>query len=114
MNVSKKLYQTSKLVQDILEQDKRARNSDSFLYLKVLGIVGRMKGIDINSMSIPTFLLNMNEYGFPSFETVRRSRQKIQANNPELAACDDVEAQRVINERVYRDYAKSKAIKIGE
>ena len=37
MNVSKKLYQTSKLVQDILEQDKRARNSDSFFVFESFG-----------------------------------------------------------------------------
>lgn len=110
MNVSKKLYQTSKLVQAILQQDEKSRNSDSFLYLQVLGIIGAMKGIDINSMTVPYFLSNMNALGFPGFETVRRSRQKIQSSNPELAGCDDVEAQRILNERVYRDYARSKNI----
>ena len=106
MSKSKELYTTTKLVKQILEQDKRARNSDSFLYFRVLGVLGQAREIDINSMSVPTFLLNMAEYGFPCFETVRRTRQKIQQCNPELAANSNVEAQRIINEEEYRDYAR--------
>ena len=108
MNISKKLYQTNKIVKSILEEEEKARNSDSYLYLQVLYRVGQVKGIDVNAMSVPDFLLNRNRLGFPCFETVRRTRQKIQAEHPELAGSDDVEAQRIINERVYRDYARSK------
>ena len=110
MSISKKLYQTNKLVKSILEEDEKARNSDSYLYLQVLYRVGKVKGIDVNAMSVPQFLTHRNQLGFPCFETVRRTRQKIQAEHPELASCDDVEAQRVINERVYREYARRKRI----
>ena len=106
MSKSKELYTTTKLVKQILEQDKRARNSDSFLYFRVLGVLGQARKIDIDSMSVPTFLLNMAEYGFPCFETVRRTRQKLQQHYPELAANSDVEAQRMLNEEEYRDYAR--------
>ena len=34
----------------------------------------------------------------------------MQEKHPELAGTDDVEAQRIINERVYRDYARNKRI----
>lgn len=108
MNISKKLYQTNKLVRAILEEKEKARNSDTYLYLQVLYRVGQIKGIDVNAMSVSDFLLNRNRLGFPCFETVRRTRQKIQAEHPELAGTDDVEAQRIINERVYRDYARRK------
>lgn len=108
MNTSKILYQTSKIVKEILENSKRARNSDTYLYLQVLYKVGLIKGIDVNAMSVTDFLLKRNELGFPCFETVRRARQKIQSEHPELAGCDDVEAQRILNERVYRDYARRK------
>ena len=114
MNVSENLYKTSKIVKAILEEDEHARNSDSYLYLKVLYHIGQLKGIDVNAMSVSEFLLHRNELGFPCFETVRRTRQKLQATFSELAANDDVEAQRIINEGVYRNYAQSKAIKIGE
>lgn len=97
----------TKLVQHILETDERARNSDSFLYMKVLTAIGAEKGIDIHSMPITVFLLNLREFGFPPFESVRRARQKIQAKHPELAACDAVRAFRGENEAKYREYARS-------
>lgn len=97
----------TKLVQHILETDERARNSDSFLYMKVLTTIGTEKGIDIHSMPITVFLLNLREFGFPPFESVRRARQKIQAKHPELAACDAVRAFRGENEEIYREYARS-------
>lgn len=48
----------------------------------------------------------MKEYNMPAFETVRRTRQKIQHDNPELSGCDDVEAKRMVNEEMFRDYAR--------
>ena len=114
MNVSKKLYQTNKLVKTILEDDERARNSDSHLYLQVLYEVGMIEGIDVNAMSVSEFLEKRDLLNFPCFETVRRTRQKLQATFPELAANDEVKKKRKENESVYKAYAQSKAIKIGE
>ena len=99
------LKNTTALVKSILEQDKRCRNSDSFLYLKVLSAVGKQKGIDLEKMSVPYFLLNLHGAGFPGFETVRRTRQKLQQHHPELAACDAVEGFRMENEKEFRAYA---------
>lgn len=101
------LKNTTALVKSILEQDKQCRSSDSFLYLKVLTTVGKQKGIDIEKMSIPYFLLNLHGAGLPPFESVRRARQKIQAAHPELAACERVEGFRMENEAEYRAYAGS-------
>lgn len=98
---------TSKLVKRILETDPRTRNSDCILYFKVLHVVGTQKGIRINEMTVPDFLLNMKSYGFPGFETVRRSRQKIQATYPELSACDKVAGMRMINETEFRQFSRS-------
>ena len=100
------LKNTTALVKEILKTDKKSRNSDSFLYLRVLEIIGKKKGIDINSVSIPCFLLYMSGTKFPPFESVRRARQKIQERNPELAACDAVADARAMNEEVFRDYAR--------
>lgn len=102
----KNIKKTTALVKAILEQSKQARNSDSVLYLKVLLTVGEQKGIDVESMSIPFFLVNLREYGFPPFESVRRARQKIQALHPELAACESVEAARIENEQTMRNFAR--------
>ena len=111
---TKDLYKTSKLVHEILLQDERTRNSDSFLYLKVLGVLGLKKGIDIDSMSITTFLLNMTEYGFPPFESVRRARQKIQHEHPELAGNRKIKEYRQVNKGVYMNFALNQGRSKGE
>ena len=103
------LKNTTALVKSILEQDKQCRNSDSFLYLKVLSAVARPKGIDLEKMTVPYFLINLHGAGLPPFESVRRARQKIQAAYPELAACEAVEGFRAENEREYREFARSEA-----
>lgn len=99
------LKNTTALVKSILEQDKQCRNSDSFLYLKVLSTVAKQKGIDLERMTVPYFLLNLHGAGMPPFESVRRARQKIQAAHPDLAACERVEGFRAANEQEYRAYA---------
>ena len=99
------LKNTTALVKSILEQDKQCRNSDSFLYLKVLSTVAEQKGINLDSVSIPLFLLEHHGTNFPIFESVRRARQKIQAAHPELAACERVEGFRAENEQQYKAYA---------
>ena len=55
----------------------------------------------------PVFLLNMKHYGLPGFETVRRSRQKVQADNPDLAGNAAVRRKRAKQEAVYREFAAS-------
>lgn len=103
------LKNTTALVKSILEQDKQCRNSDSFLYLKVLSAVAKQKGIDLEKMTVPYFLINLHGAGFPGFETVRRTRQKIQQHHPELAACEAVEGFRAENETQFRAYAVGEA-----
>lgn len=101
-----KLKPTTKLVKAILEQDERTRNSDSFLYLKVLEHISLEKGIHLDGITVPDFLLSMKVLGFPPFESVRRSRQKVQQHHPELAACDKVAGMRMIQESEFRSYAR--------
>lgn len=100
------LKTTQDLVLGILKASPRARNSDNFLLYSVYAVVGKRHGIDIEKMSVPTFFLHLKEYGFPSPETIRRTRQKIQAAHPELCGSDDVEAFRELKEEQYRNYAR--------
>lgn len=101
------LKNTTELVKAILERIPESRNSDSILYCYVLGMIGKEKGIDIEKMSITTFLLRMKDFGFPPHETVRRARQKVQHDCPELAASGNVETKRALNEEIYRKYARN-------
>jgi len=103
------LKNTTALVKSILEQDKQCRNSDSFLYLKVLSVTAKQKGIDLEKMTVPYFLLNLHGAGLPPFESVRRARQKIQEHNPHLAACEAVEGFRTENEAAFREYARGES-----
>ena len=100
------LTTTTKLVKAILEENEQTRNSDSYLYLKVIEHISEEEGYALEYMSVPFFLENMNGYGFPPFESVRRTRQKIQQTYPHLAACKKVAEQRMVNEGKYRAYAQ--------
>ena len=99
------LKAVSYIVKAILEEDKQARNSDSYLYLKVLDHIAHRDGIFLAGMPVPYFLENMKFLGFPPFESVRRTRQKIQAKIPELAASQQVQEMRKECEAEYMDYA---------
>lgn len=97
---------TSDLVHEILKAEPECRNSDNILYLRVLQTIGEQNGINVNNMSVPELFRNMRDFKFPAFETVRRSRQKVQECNPELRATDTVEAYRTVLEEEYKDYAR--------
>lgn len=100
------IRQTSRLVKQILTENPQTRNSDSFLYLKVLERQADQKGMAIHSVHLSDFLLNSAEWGFAPFETVRRTRQKIQRECPELASAEKVAQMRLVNEAAFREYAR--------
>lgn len=98
----KQLNGVKALVKTILEEDEQTRNSDSFLYFRLL------ERIDKAILTVPVhdFLLGMGLWGIPPFESVRRARQKVQAECPWLAACDKVKEFRSENEDEYVDFAR--------
>lgn len=85
----------------------KARNTDNHLYLMVLEHYSGLRGIDIHAMTVPVFLKELDRRSFPGFETVRRSRQKVQATYPDLAPSEAVGKRRAKNEVVYREFAES-------
>lgn len=104
----KNLQQLKGIVYEILKADEQTRNSDSLLYLRVLERVAKDAdgGAMPLSMTVAYFLTHMKDHGFPPFESVRRARQKAQAEHSELKACEKVEAMRKENEKEYRDFAR--------
>lgn len=106
MSKKAELRNTTALVKAILEQDQKARNSDSFLYFRLLSKLGEEKGLNLDNIPVTVFLLSMAEWGFPPFESVRRARQKLQAEFPELSANETVAAHRAENEEAFRDFAR--------
>jgi hypothetical protein len=104
----KNLLKVSKVVKEVLTEIPKTRNSDSYLYLKVLE---RFDNKDIlDSISVPFFLCNIKRLKFPCFETVRRARQKIQEKCPELQANKEIREVRDAKEEVFHNYAIGEAV----
>lgn len=102
----KDLKTVTAVVRYILENYKQTRSCDGLLYLKVLEHYAFKKGIELRMLSVPMFLTQMEQLGFPPFESVRRTRQKLQATYPHLAAADAVQGLRAEQEKEYREYAR--------
>lgn len=103
----KDLKSTKALVQAILERDQRARNSDYYLYFVVIKTIAEKHKINLKEIPVTDFLLNMERSSvFPPFESVRRSRQKVQEKFPHLAASAKVEEYRAENEEAFREFAR--------
>jgi hypothetical protein len=95
------------LVYLILDHYPQTRNSDGLLWLKVLESQAYEKGIDLRMLSVPQFLPRIAEMGFSPFESVRRTRQKLQATYPHLAADEAVQGFRDERETAFRAFARS-------
>ena len=106
MQTMNEIKSTAKIVEIILVTDKQARNSDSYLYLKVLEYQAKQMGIDIRNIPLVSFLVNYTRLGFAPFETVRRARQKLQAQFPGLASTDKVQGFKDMQEETFREYAR--------
>lgn len=106
MDKKTELIVVKSLVKEILTEDLKARNSDSYLYLKVLDVFSTRNKVDIAYVPVKDFLLNMSAWGFPPFESVRRSRQQLQHDIPELQASEEIQEARAENEIVYENFAR--------
>ena len=99
------LKNLTNLVHLILDHYPQTRNCDGLLWLKVLESQASEKGMDLRMLSVPSFLPRIRELGFSPFESVRRTRQKLQATYPHLTASEEVQGFRSENEREFKAYA---------
>ena len=104
MEKLKELRHVKKIVTEILEQDTRARNDDKYLYLLVVSKFNR----EAPNYSLELFLTDPTFKDIPCFETVRRSRQRVQSSRPELASDDRIKKLRKELEPEYRLFANEK------
>ena len=107
MSKRNQLITLTNLVKSILETDVHTRNSDSYLYLKVVEHIAAQKGLDLDKISVPYFLQNINDLGFPPMKSVNRCRRKLQREYPDLRGCGAVEEARAENEMEYIGYSRS-------
>lgn len=96
------LKRTTDLVKHLLQTIPATRSSDDRLYYEVCKV--RCKPC----LQVPFGIVisNRKTYNLPAFESVRRTRQKVQEHHPELAAVPDVEAMRMVKEDEYKAYAR--------
>lgn len=99
----RELKKTKKVVEMLLRNEPQTRNSDSYLYLKVIEVMASYPPA-VLEMPISDFLVKYKELGYPPFESVRRARQKVQQEFPYLKACEEVEAARVENIPKYQSF----------
>ena len=96
------MKKTQDMVHEILKGSKESRNSDMELYTNVCGHINPM----VLEMPFGFVMSHLKDFGLPPFETVRRTRQKLQAEYKELRANDKVEGYRMLNEIKFKEYAK--------
>lgn len=96
------LKTTKDLVKSILESNEKTRSNDMLLYYEVCKILNE----DVLDAPFGGIILMLDKCNLPPFESVRRSRQKIQAEFPHLAASPEIQIFRAENEETYRDFAR--------
>ena len=92
-----------KKVRAILEKNEDARNDDMVLYLALCNVCLK----DAGAMPLAEIMTQHKYLGLPSFESVSRTRRKLQVKYPELAGSRPVQKLRATGEKAYRKYAKS-------
>lgn len=90
-------------VRRILEKDEEARNDDMTLYLAVCNTC--LKGT--GAMPFAEVMSQYRHLGLPSFESVSRTRRRLQENHPGLLGSLRMQKLRARGEKAYRRYAKS-------
>lgn len=97
------LKQVELLVWEVLSNSEKARNSDTFLILKIGERLGHdVHGIKQDGKIIVRWELDLST--MPSFESITRARRKIQAGGQFLPTNPEVCRQRRINEQTMREY----------
>lgn len=90
-------------VKVILQENEDARNDDMVLYLALCNLYLKNAG----TMTLAQIMTQHKELGLPSFESVGRTRRKLQERHPELLGNVRRQRIRAAGEKAYRKYAKT-------
>ena len=89
-------------VKAVLQKNEDARNDDMVLYLALCNLYLK----DVGTMPLAEIMTRHKELGLPSFESVGRTRRKLQERHPELLGSVRMQKIRAKGEKAYRKYAK--------
>ena len=90
-------------VKTILKKNADARNDDKVLYLVLCNLCLD----DAGAMPLAEIMMQHKSLGLPSFESVSRTRRRLQEKHPELLGSLRMQKLRARGEKAYRKYAKS-------
>ena len=96
-----RLFEIKSLVKEILEENEDARNSDNTLYAEIC----YRHNPSVMRLPFEEVIRYLDGYGLPPFESVRRARQKLQAERPDLRPSDEVALFRAENETAYKEFS---------
>ena len=100
-----KIKECKAIVQKVLEDIPETRGSDNILIVEVLRFIDPSVIERPFKEVVPLCHINGR---FPTFETIRRTRQKIQEQNPYLRPVDEIESKRAYQEQKFFDFAISR------
>lgn len=103
----RELKTIEKVVYEILKANPEARNDDMELYFLVSKeFIFMTHGGNV--LLFEDVMRNYHRLGIPCFESVRRTRQKIQARHSDLGCDPEIRRARTRYQKIYRDYALEK------
>lgn len=91
------------IVKEVLEEKPYTRSDDFALVYEVF----KKFLPNLDNLSFKDVMENHKEFGLPYFETIRRTRPKLQNKFPELLPPDNVRRGRLLEEADYKSYALS-------
>lgn len=86
MGIAKEIKGTKGIVAHILSVLPASRGDDTMLYLEVCRAMNPM----VMGLTFEMVLTHRKSLTIPKFESVRRARQLVQAQNPELKPSEEV------------------------
>jgi hypothetical protein len=95
------LLQVKAVVKFLLETEPNTRNNDGLLYVRVCQCFNP----SIDQFPFGVVMANQKQFNIPSAETVRRARQKLQAEFEHLKANKQVKEHRAVQEMKYKSFA---------
>ena len=108
------LPRVTKTVEYYLRKDKKCRVSDDYLYMCIVRDICRFAEKPFADLTFRDVMEHRAELGIPKFESVRRSRQMLQAEFPDLKPSKPVVQKRTELETEYRKWVQKGLRKYAE
>lgn len=102
------------IVEFYLRKNKKCRASDDYLYLCIARDICRVNGTPFADLTFKEFMEKRAELHVPKFESVRRARQKLQEQYPDLKPSKAVVQERTQLEKEYRIWVQRGLKKYAE